>query len=124
MPISRRQLVVGGSGVALTGLALGALLRRPRGGAPPASTAPPAPGGSLCSSPTAPTKMPAIPVRSALRVYTLTKFVDALPLLPKVSPGEARTDPEDAGAHIASYRVSMRETEVRVHRDVPPTKMW
>jgi spore coat protein A len=78
----------------------------------------------MCSSPTAPARAAAAPIRPALRVYTLAKFVDALPLLPRLSAGEPRADPEHAGARIPSYRVSMRETEVRVHRDVPPTRMW
>ncbi|MGH7440590.1 MAG: bilirubin oxidase, partial [Polyangiaceae bacterium] len=124
MPLSRRQLVLGGSGVALSGLALATALRRPRASGPPARSAPPPPGGSLCSSPTAPARASAAPRRPPLHVYALAKFVDPLPVLSRLSPGEPRADPDDAGARIVSYQVSMRETEVRVHRDLPPAKMW
>ena len=54
----------------------------------------------------------------------LPRFVDALPIPQVLTPDEFRPDPHDPGARIAYYRVAMRAAEVRVHRDLPPTRMW
>jgi len=48
-----------------------------------------------------------------LHVLQLTPFVDALPV------------PETMGvAHPGKLRITMREIQAKVHRDVPPTLMW
>jgi spore coat protein A, manganese oxidase len=48
-----------------------------------------------------------------LHVLQLTPFVDALPV------------PETMGlAHPGKLRITMREIHAKIHRDVPPTRMW
>jgi len=54
----------------------------------------------------------------------LAHFVDALPIPRVLEPDGTRADPDDATAQIPFFRVAMRETETRVHRDVPPSRVW
>jgi spore coat protein A len=62
--------------------------------------------------------------RPPLHPAALRRFVDPLPI-PKVAKAEGlRADPHDPDARIAYYRISMRETEMSVHRDVPRTRVW
>jgi spore coat protein A len=70
-------------------------------------------GGMCASSVAAP--------RPPLHVDALEKFVDPLPVPRVIMPAARSPEPTERGD---LYRVSMRETEVRVHRDVPPTRMW
>lgn len=55
---------------------------------------------------------------------TLAPFVDALPIPQVARPSRSQPNPEDAKANIPSYDVAIRETRVKVHRDLPPTRMW
>jgi spore coat protein A len=55
---------------------------------------------------------------------TLPKFVDPLPLPPIVRPESERADPGDATRRIPYYRIVMRQTESKLHRDLPPTRLW
>jgi spore coat protein A len=64
------------------------------------------------------------PARRPLHLESLARFVDALPIPRVLEPDDFRPDPHDPGARIAYYRVPMRAVGVRVHRDLPPTKMW
>lgn len=50
--------------------------------------------------------------------------MDPLPVPEVLKPDEFRPDPTDARQRIPVYRVAMRETEMRIHRDVPPTRLW
>jgi spore coat protein A len=77
----------------------------------------PAPPLSASQAPQAPPLVP-------LHPDALARFVDALPIPPVLQPDGLRADPDDASAQIAFFRVAMRETEVRVHRDVPSTRVW
>ncbi|HET7314597.1 multicopper oxidase [Salinisphaera sp.] len=52
---------------------------------------------------------------------TLTPFVDPLPIPPKAAPTQWRGQD---GRRIPHYRVVMNEAEVKVHRDMQPTRMW
>lgn len=52
------------------------------------------------------------PLPLMLHSLQLTPFVDELPLPQRVTPGSHR------------LRVVMREIHTKVHRDVPPTRMW
>jgi spore coat protein A len=54
----------------------------------------------------------------------LTPFVDPLPLMPVVKSTGTRANPERKGEQIPYYKVSMREMRVKVHRDLPPTRVW
>ena len=54
----------------------------------------------------------------------LAPFVDELPI-PKIArTQDSAADPEHPGRRIPLYRIGMREAQVRVHRDLPPTRMW
>jgi spore coat protein A, manganese oxidase len=50
--------------------------------------------------------------------------VDALPTLPRLPSAGHRADPGGGSAAIPFWRVAMTEMRVRVHRDLPPTRMW
>jgi spore coat protein A len=60
----------------------------------------------------------------ALDPSTLTPFVDALPIPPMARPAGARPNPENLKESVPLYRIAAREARVRVHRDLPPTRMW
>jgi spore coat protein A, manganese oxidase len=64
------------------------------------------------------------PPRPPLHPDTLARFVDPLPIPRVLEPSGTRPDPERRGIEVPSYRVAMRDAEVRVHRDLPPTRMW
>ncbi|HEX4005516.1 MAG TPA: multicopper oxidase domain-containing protein [Acidobacteriaceae bacterium] len=55
---------------------------------------------------------------------TLTPFVDPLPIPSVAQAVGRRPSPEDAHALLPYYRVALREAHVKVHRDLPPTRMW
>jgi spore coat protein A len=60
----------------------------------------------------------------ALDPATLTPFVDPLPI-PRVATSIGmRAHPDHAGEKIPYYRMAMREVHQKVHRDLPPTRMW
>jgi spore coat protein A len=52
-----------------------------------------------------------------LDLSQLAAFVDPLPIPPVLKPSHSKD------GHL-NYRVSMREINMRVHRDVPPTRWW
>ena len=54
----------------------------------------------------------------------LTPFVDALPLPPIAKSAGTRSNPERNGEQIPYYKVAMREMHMKVHRDLPPTRVW
>lgn len=52
---------------------------------------------------------------------TLEKFVDPLPI-PAVAVSEGMKDAP--GGKAPYYRIAMRETRAKLHRDLPPTRLW
>jgi spore coat protein A, manganese oxidase len=70
------------------------------------------------------TALPQTQVPLQIDPYTLTPFVDPLPIPPVARSSGQRPSPEDSRAQLPYYRVPLRETTVRVHRDLPPTRMW
>jgi spore coat protein A len=60
----------------------------------------------------------------ALDPSTVVQWVDLLPRPEVMKSMGTRPDPEDASRRIPYYRVSMGEVHVKVHRDLPPTRMW
>ncbi|MGC2657349.1 MAG: multicopper oxidase [Bryobacteraceae bacterium] len=54
----------------------------------------------------------------------LSKFVDCLSLPPIAQPTGMRSVPSDPESKAPLYRLSMRQMERKIHRDLPPTKMW
>jgi spore coat protein A len=59
-----------------------------------------------------------------LHVEKLARFVDPLPIPRVLAPEGMRPDPTHAGASLPYYRVAMRAAEVKLHRDLPPTRLW
>lgn len=55
---------------------------------------------------------------------TLTRFVDPLPIPPIAQPIERRSSPENSQEQVPFFRVTMREIDTKLHRDLPATKMW
>jgi spore coat protein A, manganese oxidase len=54
----------------------------------------------------------------------LAKFVDPLPIPPVAQPIRYQTGPVDPKLKLPYYRVSMRQIETVVHRDLKPTRFW
>lgn len=54
----------------------------------------------------------------------LARFVDPLPLPLLAQPQGERAMPGGSGETVTFYRVPMRAITTRLHRDLPPTKMW
>jgi spore coat protein A len=54
----------------------------------------------------------------------LTPFVDALPLPPIARSVGTRANPERRNEQIPFYKIAMRELHMKVHRDLPPTRVW
>ena len=89
----------------------------PRAHEPPTFAPASAHGGRVSTPRAAPSTPP-------LHPDALARFVDPL-FVPAIEKSrETRQDPARPGALVPYYRVAMRETEVRVHRDLPPTRMW
>ncbi len=55
---------------------------------------------------------------------TLSPYVDPLPIPLIAKPNGTRPSPENPLLQIPYYRVAMRAIESKVHRDLPPTRMW
>jgi spore coat protein A, manganese oxidase len=66
----------------------------------------------------------AVPATPNLDPNRLARFVDALPLPVVAKPIERRTAPDNSGIPVPFYRVAMRATSAKLHRDLPPTNMW
>jgi spore coat protein A, manganese oxidase len=63
-------------------------------------------------------------VAAVLDPSTLTPFVDPLPIPARARAEGTRANPENAKEKIPLYRIAMHEVRVKVHRDLPPTRMW
>ena len=61
---------------------------------------------------------------TSLDPSTLPAFVDPLPVPAVAHAAGTRPNPDDSKEQIPYYRMAMREATVKVHRDLPPTKMW
>ncbi|MGO9828558.1 MAG: multicopper oxidase family protein [Myxococcaceae bacterium] len=110
MPITRRQLLCG------AGLAAAWAAR---------SRAVAAAGASRVIHPVLRAGMrPGQPGKLPLHPDSLAHFVDALPIPEVAQPLGTRRSPSDASQQLAHYRLSMRELEVQVHRDMKPTRCW
>jgi spore coat protein A, manganese oxidase len=59
-----------------------------------------------------------------LNAASLAKFVDPLPIPEIARPAGVRPSPTDPKVKLPFYRMPMRQIEAKVHRDVPPTRLW
>ena len=81
--------------------------------------------GGMCASSVTEGPPPILaPPRPPLHPDALASFVDPLPIPLALEPRERRQDPTDSRRSLPFYRVAMREAEVQIHRDLPPTRMW
>ena len=55
---------------------------------------------------------------------SLARFVDPLPIPVVARVSDQRTHPAYPGRKLPCYRVTMRECNVRLHRDMPATPLW
>lgn len=70
-------------------------------------------------------KMPIAPAQQqAINASILAPFVDPLPLPPVARPSGSRPHPLQPGETVPVYRIGMRERMLKVHRDLPATRMW
>ncbi len=71
-------------------------------------------------------KIPLAPAQQQLAINAsiLAPFVDPLPLPIVAKPSGHRPHPQMPGESIPYYRVALREQKIKVHRDLPPTRMW
>jgi spore coat protein A len=106
--IGRRRFIYG------TALALAGACRRRSSPAVDSGT-----DSGVCVSPTASAQG-----TPPLHPDALTRFVDALPIPPRMKSAGPRPDPQAPGQSLDSYRVAMRETSIAVHRDLPATRLW
>jgi len=60
---------------------------------------------------------------TALNPDTLAKFVDPLPI-PEIARPSGSRIPPGGSTKVPYYRAAMREIEVRLHRDLPPARLW
>jgi spore coat protein A, manganese oxidase len=63
-------------------------------------------------------------VRPVLDANTLAKFVDPLPIPAVLQPDGLRPSPLDSNLQVPYYRLPMRQAEVKLHRDLKPTRFW
>ena len=61
---------------------------------------------------------------ATLNTSTLAKFVDPLPIPPIAQPSEYAGSSANLPAKAAYYRMTMRAFEMKVHRDLKPTRLW
>jgi spore coat protein A, manganese oxidase len=64
------------------------------------------------------------PSRPLLNSATLARFVDPLPLPPRIAPSGRRPNPSDPATLIPFYRVRIRALDAAFHRDLKPTRVW
>ena len=59
-----------------------------------------------------------------LDLSSLARFVDPLPIPPQAVPSGLIASRENPAHKIPRYRISMRQFQAKVHRDVTATTMW
>jgi spore coat protein A len=64
------------------------------------------------------------PKSPILDASTLAPFVDPLPIPAIAQPAGTRPDPDNPKQRIPFYRLPIAETPIKLHRDLPPTRMW
>ena len=64
------------------------------------------------------------PTAASLDPNTLARYVDPLPLRPRIRSAELHPDPTNPGQKLPLYRVRIEELHAKLHRDLPPTRLW
>ena len=100
--INRRKLLLGSGALALPTLAQQLGLCRAFAAEPPQPAA----------------------TSALLHPQNLARYVDALPIPSVCRATEHRADPQNPQRALPYYRLTMRETEQQLHRDLPPTRVW
>jgi spore coat protein A, manganese oxidase len=67
---------------------------------------------------------PGQPIATTLDPDKLSPWVDPLPIPQIAQPSGTRPCPDDPSIKLPYYRMAMRPVETKVHRDLPPTRMW
>ncbi len=62
--------------------------------------------------------------RPSLNPSSLAPFVDPLPIPEVAQPNGYRADPIHPSERIPYYRIELSEIQVKVHRDLRPTRLW
>ena len=60
----------------------------------------------------------------ALDPTKLAAFADPLPIPPVARASGLRPSPSDPSRKVSYYRIEMREFSRKLHRDLPPTRLW
>jgi spore coat protein A, manganese oxidase len=60
----------------------------------------------------------------ALKANSLVKFVDPLPIPEIAKPFGLRPSPDGSSAKVPCFRIPMRQVERKLHRDLPPARLW
>jgi spore coat protein A len=55
---------------------------------------------------------------------TLRPWVDPLPIPEVIKPIGSRPDPENPSQSLPFYRMALHELHYKIHRDLPPTRVW
>ena len=74
-------------------------------------------------------QLPSLAQAPAVKALTLdpnalAKFVDPLPIPVTAQPSEHRASPANPAVKVPYYKLGMRPFEMKVHRDLRPTRMW
>jgi spore coat protein A len=59
-----------------------------------------------------------------LTIDKLARFVDPLPIPEIARPAVKRPSPNQARTPVPFHRIAMRETHAKLHRDLPPARIW
>jgi spore coat protein A, manganese oxidase len=78
--------------------------------------------GNQSSSQPTHAAMPA--AKNQLNANSLPQFVDRLTIPEVIQPSGHRPNPDDARVQLPYYKVAMHDFERKVHRDLPPARMW
>jgi spore coat protein A len=124
LPVDRRTFLIDGAGW-VAGLTVGPSVWKACGsrsaipGGVAAAPGAPSASGVLCAGSSVPR-----PSRPPLHPDALARFVESLPVPPVLKSDGVRPDPTDPARQVDYYRVAMRQSELRFHRDAPPARVW
>jgi spore coat protein A, manganese oxidase len=74
-------------------------------------------------------QLPSLDQAPAVKALTLdpnalAKFVDPLPIPVTAQPSEHRASPANPAVKVPYYKLGLRPFEMKVHRDLRPTRIW